>query len=201
MARTPQTFNRKGQMKLLSSDSHKKMLTLDHSKVRTQLELTTKIAVWVVAGILLIWGVKLHLNESSPQRLLTGLRTGNVLSVPAKLSCGGAPRTLVIAMKTSCASCTENIPFYNQIAENYRANRDQLCVAAVFTEPENDVRRYVQAQRLNVEAIGGTDLTQLRVRVMPTIILIDDLGRVLDFWVGQLGEREKQSVVGAIRKE
>jgi hypothetical protein len=177
------------------------MLTLDHSKVRTQLEVTTKIAVWVVAGILLFWVVKLHLNESSPQRLLSGLRRGNVVRVPAKLSCGGAPRTLVIAMNTSCTYCIENVPFYNQIAENSRMNGYQVCVAAVFAEPEADVRRYVQAQRLKVEAIGGTDLTQFRVGVMPTIILIDDLGSVLDFWVGALGEKEKHSVVEAIRKE
>ena len=104
-------------------------------------------------------------------------------------------------MSTHCAYCAQNIPFYNEIAEDSRSNGSQVCITAVFPESEDDVGQYLQAQRLRVEAIGRTDLMQFQVAAPPTMILIDDRGRVLDFWVGILGEREKQSLLGAIRKE
>ncbi len=107
-------------------------------------------------------------------------------------------RTLVIAMSANCHFCTESLPFYNDLARTQREVGDATRIVAVFPEEERVVEQYAKQHGFEVSTIAGVNLSGMGISGTPTMILLDQKGKVLDFWTGKPSTDTQQQVAKAI---
>ena len=101
-------------------------------------------------------------------------------------------------MNTRCGYCNESIPFYKQLVEAQQSSDQNVRLVAVLPNSEVEVKQYMQQQQLNISTVPKVNLQTLKVAGTPTIILVDNGGRVLDFWVGKLPQDSEQQVIKII---
>jgi hypothetical protein len=158
------------------------------------LELATNVAVLLAGTAFLAalsWGF--FVRQQAPSAG-SGFRKGVLVPVLPNVDYAGAPKTLLIAMNTRCHFCTESIPFYNSLVERHSGTR----VLAVFPNDEGEVKEYARQQRLRLETVGGVDFRALQIESTPTMILIGDDGKILDFWIGKLSAANEARVTAAV---
>jgi hypothetical protein len=167
------------------------------SKVKSYLETATNIAV--ILGALAVSGVfllnYLRPNEQRTPRLRAGFQKGHQLPPIPGVSYNEAPQTLLIALNTSCAFCTESVPFYNQLAEAQLKSKSSIRIMTVFPNAEKEVQQYVQTHQLRLASRAAIDLQSLNVMGTPTMLLIDEKGTIVDFWIGKPSEATQRQVM------
>lgn len=109
-------------------------------------------------------------------------------------------RTLVLALRNGCHFCEASMPFYRRLAELERANQIGVHLIAVFPDDAAIVRQVVETQQLTIDVVSGFELGQVKVQATPTLVLVDEQGRVSKVWMGQLPATEEAEVIAAISK-
>ena len=109
----------------------------------------------------------------------------------------GANRALVVAVQPGCHFCNESMPFYKRLIDERNQKGSQLkFVAAV---PGDDAK----AQEAEKFSAAGTqpdsmvklDFAAIKVPGTPTLLLVDNSGKVLDVWVGKLDDSREKEVL------
>src|SRR5260370_25874064 len=62
------------------------------------------------------------------------------------------------------------------------------------------VQKVVETQERTIEVLPRFELGQVKVQATPTLMLVDDQGRVSKVWMGQLPATEETEVIAAISK-
>jgi hypothetical protein len=70
----------------------------------------------------------------------------------------------------------------------------------VFPDDPAVVRQVVETQQLTIEVLPGTELAQVKVQATPTLMLVDEQGRVSKVWMGELPAAGEAEVIAAISK-
>lgn len=107
----------------------------------------------------------------------------------------GAERALVVALSPSCHFCNESMPFYKRLVDE--RNQKGSTVKVVAAVP-NEEAKAAEVEKLttagvNPDGIVVLDFASVKLRGTPTIVLVDNEGKVHDVWVGKQeasGERE-----------
>lgn len=168
------------------------------AKIQKYVENATNVAI-LVASLLVIyvcaWG---YFRGGTEPRILSGLQKGSVLASPPEVSYGQSSQTLLIAMNTDCGSCQDSGPFYKQLAQEQSAHTGGARVIAVFPNSEDEVKEFVRQNELDLATISSADFGSLKIAGTPTIVLVDNSGKIRDFWLGKLSKDEEQQVIRAI---
>lgn len=109
-------------------------------------------------------------------------------------------RTLVLALRSGCHFCEASMPFYRKLAKLEQSNQIGAHLIAVFPDGPAIVRQVVETQQLTIEVLPGTELGQMKVQATPTLMLVDEQGRVSKVWMGELPAAEEAGVIAAISK-
>jgi hypothetical protein len=171
---------------------------MENNKLRNYLEVGTNVAVLLVAMTILSTFALSFIQRKPTPVVSKGIEKGQHLPAIPGISYDGSPRTLLIAMNTKCSYCTASIPFYNQLAGLQQSDNNPLHIVAAFPNTADEVKQYLSQHKLAVESHDSVALGQLKVAGAPTIILVDQSGRVLDFWVGELKPETQQQVLKSI---
>lgn len=172
---------------------------MDDAKLKNYLEVTTNVAVVVVAIVVLSVFALTFFNHYQKTQVQAGLQRGQKLDRLPVATKNNAAQTLLVVMNTTCHYCSESIPFYNQLVETQHNTNNTTAIIAVFPNSENEVKEYVRQNQLNITTIAASiDFKALHVAGTPTIILIDNSGKIRDFWVGKLSKDEEQQVIKAV---
>ena len=162
-------------------------------KLKGILDVTTNVVVIMFAVVAIGVLVK---NYFAPQggKTSVAVTKGSVFPEIAGVDYNQTPRTLILALNVDCRYCTRSVPFYNSLAEARQGKASQVNIVAAFINKDPAlVKSYADEKKLSVQTITGVDLDKLGVHSTPTLILIDNAGKVLDSWSGELqqdGERE-----------
>ena len=108
--------------------------------------------------------------------------------------------TLVLALRNGCHFCEDSMPFYRRLAKLEQSNQIGVHVIAVFPDAPAVVRQVVETQQLTIEVVPGLELSQVKVQATPTLMLVDEQGRVSKVWMGELPAAEETEVIAAISK-
>lgn len=100
-------------------------------------------------------------------------------------------------MNTKCRYCAESLPFYKRVAESQRGDR-RTRVVAIFPNAHNDVKQYVQNSNLNLETHSEVDFGALGIAGTPTAILLDNAGKIRNFWVGKLPQDVEEQIIQSL---
>ena len=106
------------------------------------------------------------------------------------------PLTTVLALNTSCRFCTESAAFYREISR--AAAAVDVPVLALFPQTESEGRAYLGTLEVRVDDVRQIRLSTVRVRITPTVIVVDRQGTVLRAWHGRLASELEQEVLAFI---
>jgi peroxiredoxin len=150
---------------------------------RASVALSAGLAVMVIAtAAYIVWpriaakvGVR-PASAASPAPYAAGQQ----VDVPAAWY-AGAPHTLILFARASCAACEKAQPFLKEIVGHMRGHGTSLM--AHPPAPPADDKKFADSLGLTDDAVMVTT-PGLRVRATPTIVLVDRQGRIVNAWEG-----------------
>ena len=116
----------------------------------------------------------------------------------------GSNRALVVAVSPGCHFCNDSIPFYkNLIEQRNQKNSAVKFIAAVPTNEKPEDAQKLVAEETQKFTAGGAqpdgmvniDFAAIKVPGTPTLLLVDNTGKVLDVWVGKLDPKGEKAVL------
>jgi hypothetical protein len=119
-------------------------------------------------------------------------RAGDTIDVPAEWY-AGSRRTLVLFGQASCGACQDATPYLEQLVSHLRG---RAAVVVVSPGPTLD-QDQTWAAAIGVESSAVFPVPhRLRVRVTPTLVVVDAKGKILGAWEG-VGPAGKQAPLTA----
>jgi thiol-disulfide isomerase/thioredoxin len=172
-------------------------IALRWKRLRTQLEVTTNIlVVLVVLGAVAIIARNYFASRrtESPSKI----QVGTIFPAIPQVHLNQSPKTLILALSVHCRFCIQSIPLYHRLAEVARENKDSFRIVAIFLNKESDlVSQFAEEHKLAILAVPSVDFASAKIAKTPTLVLVDNNGKVLESWVGQLSEDQEKDVFKA----
>jgi hypothetical protein len=164
--------------------------------MKEKLEVVTNFVVIILACVIGYYFWQARRTPQNPQP--DSVKLGDQLPSLAAYNWNGHDRTLILALRNGCHYCEASMPFYRKLAELEKSNQIDAHLVAVFPDDPPAVRQLLETQQFAVEAFPGIDLSQAKVHVTPTLLLVDRRGRVSKAWIGQLPAAGEADVIASL---
>jgi thioredoxin-related protein len=109
----------------------------------------------------------------------------------------GANRALVVAVQPGCHFCNDSMSFYKRLIDE--RNQKGSPVRFVAAVPSDDAKapesQKFAAAGAQPDNIAKVDFSAIKVPGTPTMVLVDNSGKVLHVWVGKLDEGGEKEVL------
>jgi thioredoxin-related protein len=106
-------------------------------------------------------------------------------------------QTLVLALSTQCHFCTESAPFFQRI---HNEATKEVRMVAVLPQAVDESRKYLLGEGVQVDDVKQATLSALGVSGTPTLLLVDNSGKVADVWQGKLAPDQEGQVLAVLKK-
>jgi hypothetical protein len=107
-------------------------------------------------------------------------------------------QTLLLALQKGCHYCTDSAPFYQRLM---RERADSTRIVAVLPQQTGISREYLTGLGVSVDEVRQAPLSALGASGTPTLILVNNKGRVVKAWAGQLPPQAEVEVLGQVRAQ
>jgi hypothetical protein len=161
-------------------------------EVKTKLEGIANVAVILVA---LAVGCVVLGRYVAAYRAPRPVGTGDRLAQIPGLDWKQHRHTLVLVLNTGCHFCQESIPFYQKLAQAQDPDANGVQLLAVFPNQADAVRQFTAHEGLSIRTVPEVPLQNLGVNATPTLILVNNEGRVERSWVGILTPRQENDLL------
>ena len=154
------------------------------------IEITANIAIIVVAVAIVLVFTKNFFSGSKeqPRSIVAGVRLNQQpINWPA------SKKNLVLVLSTTCHFCKESSRFYEQLVKDCRNVHTRTI--AFFPQPQEQAQAYLKSEGVDVDEVVRVDFHQLQIGGTPTLVLVDDHGRVQKVWLGKLNDMKEKEVV------
>jgi hypothetical protein len=91
-------------------------------------------------------------------------------------------------------------PFYRRLLGEY-SGKPNLHIVASLPHPPEVSRRYLESLNLFVTDVKEVELAEIKVPATPTLLLLNNEGRVSASWVGMLSRDGEQEVLQTIHRD
>ena len=143
---------------------------------------TSALLVMVLAGtaLTIAWPRIASATGTRPSPPPPAYQTGQTIDVPVEWY-ASAPRTLVLFGQASCGACQDATPYLQQLVAHLR-DRAAVVVGSPGNAFEDDAAWAMGfgIGRVSVHPVPG----RLRVKVTPTLVVVDRQGQILGAWEG-----------------
>lgn len=109
-----------------------------------------------------------------------------------------AKPTIVIFVSSSCEACRRSAVFHSGLRAAAAAGG--LRVVTALTSPNDDPSAYAATESLPASDVVRFDVTGSRLRIVPTIVIVDHSGMVIDMKEGVLPESEQHALLESLKK-
>lgn len=167
------------------------------NKISSKIDLAANILIIIVAvlfGIFLIQKIFLPSPVTVQQTRIKPI-VGTKVNLP-KIDWSTHDKTVILVLQTTCHFCTESVPFYKRLSQEAKAKNIRLV--AVFPTTVEESTAYPNKLGLSGIEVKQSPLFNLQVSGTPTLILSDNKGEVLNFWVGKLQPEQEQEVINKL---
>jgi hypothetical protein len=154
-------------------------------------------SAFVVTTYAHMWSVKG--GEPNAPLAVGGYVAGDAAPAIAGVSYAAADRSLLLFLNSNCHYCTESVPFYKTLISKRNGGKGQVALIALSKETAEDLHDYLGAHHIAVDRVlslqGRSDLKFMGT---PTLILVNQMGRVQHVWTGALGPDQQREVLKAM---
>ncbi len=157
-------------------------------RIKAKLEAVANVTVILVA---LAVGYVVLGRYVAAYRTPRSVAAGDRLGAIPNLDWSQHRHTLVLALNTGCHFCEQSVPFYRRLADTQESGGGELEIVAVFPNDAEMVRQFMTKDNLRIRSLAAVPLEKLRVSPTPTLILVDNKGRVERSWIGLLSPPEE----------
>jgi len=157
-----------------------------------KLEVIGYIAVIIIS--LATLGVKWSMRPTEP------VAKGDQLAVLQAHLPAESDQTYVLAISPQCPHCTKSMPFFKKLVEQRDAKGISKSVIVALHEqtPIEEEEKILEENHVQVDKIVQLDMDEMKVRGVPTMLLVDKTGKVLEVWNGRLPEKEQEKVLASL---
>lgn len=160
-----------------------------------KLETIANLAIIVVAIVLLgvmiqrYWGTSEDLPKDE-------IKVGTTFGLTG-VNWAENKQTLVLVLQENCRFCNESSPFYKKLVEKNQTSKTTKLVA-VFSSPIEKAKAHLKEQGVEIAVVRQANSGMLGINGTPTLVLVDEQGKVVDSWVGKLLPAEEEQVLQKI---
>lgn len=162
--------------------------SMNTTRAETKVEAIANVTVILMALAVGCAVLTRYVESSRPPRMVA---TGDHLARLPGLDWNQHRRTLLLVLNTGCHFCQDSVPFYQQLAQAQHLDPVALEVVAVFPNEAGMVREFTAHEGLTIRSVPEVRLENLRVNATPTLLLVNNEGRVERLWVGILTSRQE----------
>jgi thioredoxin-related protein len=112
----------------------------------------------------------------------------------------GTQKALVVAVSPTCHFCNDSMPFYKQLID--KRNESNSPVKVIAAVPGDDAKeaeaKHFADAGTQPDAMVHVDFSTIKVPGTPTLLLVDNQGKVLDVWVGKLDPDREREVLAKL---
>jgi len=165
-----------------------------------------RAALAAAIGVLLIVAATVAAVMSAPLRAWTraqlrwappSYQIGAASTLPADWH-DAADNTVLIFVTTGCDACRRSLPFHQAIAGAVGA-RANLHLRVVLTSPGDDAAAYAAAIGVRADQVARMDPRGTRLRRVPTVLIVDRRGVVVEKKEGVLPEAEQHALIERLK--
>jgi hypothetical protein len=110
------------------------------------------------------------------------------------------PKTMILALRVGCHFCEANIPFYRTLSELQEQDKLNAHLLVVMPDDRLTATKMLESSGLQLDGLYGESLHALNVSGTPTLMLLDNNGRIQRAWVGQLDTDSENQVFRVLEK-
>lgn len=172
------------------------LFKISMSKIHQKIELIANILIIVaVIGIGGILIQKYFFAVPTNQQVRVQPTVGAEVNL-SNVNWEQQPKTLVLVLQTGCHFCNESAPFYKRIIESVQNKNVKLI--AVFPTDSEKSKIHLNDLGINNIEVRRSSLEGLQVSGTPTLILVNEKGKVMDYWVGKLSPTKEDEVINKL---
>ncbi len=164
-----------------------------------KLEVTANFLIIVVAVLFGTVLIQKYLFAKNPTSSNEKARVQPVIGSKMNLSgvnWANQPKTLILALQTGCHFCNESASFYKRIIASVQNKNVQLI--AVFPSGQEESAAHLNELGLTNLEVKQSPLNRLQVGGTPTLILTNDKGEIMNYWVGKLTPGKEAEVISQL---
>jgi thioredoxin-related protein len=106
-------------------------------------------------------------------------------------------RNLVMALSTTCHFCSESAEFYKRLLEDVLSKK--IPALAVLPQSTDASSKYLADLGVPIPELHQSSLEALDVSGTPTLLIVDNQGKIRQAWVGKLPPDLETQVIAAFR--
>jgi Redoxin len=110
-------------------------------------------------------------------------------------------RSLLFVVRSTCPYCTRSMDFYQRVVQQARSEHAPVQLVGVCLEPADVCEHYFKTHHLTMDRTVGVDIGSIKVTGTPTLLMVDDAGKVTSVWTGALSPAREQTVLAAIAQK
>lgn len=169
------------------------------SNLVKKIEIFTNIAIILVALVLSVVLVKkfFFTSDTAANQPKKSIAVGEKVDFQ-QVNWASNKNTLLLFLSKDCHFCSESVPFYQKINQEF-ANNPSIKIAAVFPQDVETAQEYLKTNNLAISQVYQANPPALGVGGTPTMLLVDGNGNVLETWFGKLVSDEEQKVLNRLR--
>ena len=170
------------------------------SSFSKKLEVAANISIVVM--VVLVAGVivqKYFFAKPNAAPVGQTARVTPVVGKPVNLSdqnWSAQPKTVVLALQTTCHFCTESMEFYKRLVDS--AKGKNIKFVAVFPQSVAESTEHLTRFGVSEIEVKQVPISQIDVSGTPTLILTNDKGEVTNYWIGKLTPEKEMEVINQI---
>ncbi|MCY3629274.1 MAG: hypothetical protein OXI05_00105 [Bacteroidota bacterium] len=137
---------------------------------------------------------------SSPVPDVDVLETGNPFPQIDSYTVGNHTGLVFVALSPGCRYCKQSYPFYEAlIAMRDQEKPDLPVIAAIDTSGNMRLQSFLLEEAgVHFDSLIALPFHPLKVHYVPMVIHLDNQGRIVKVWEGQLSEEGESEVLSAL---
>jgi hypothetical protein len=98
-------------------------------------------------------------------------------------------------VREDCHFCQESLAFYRELSDaRVKRPNPALRIVVASTDSHDALSAYSQSKGVQVDQVSTIESGALKVPGTPTLLFVDQAGRILNIWRGKLPERQEKEV-------
>ena len=168
---------------------------------KSTLDTVANIAIIVVCVVALSVLVNNFIYPIFPQRRPPGappqVEKGEQFEQLKAVVPAGTNRALVVAVSPTCHFCNDSMPFYKKLIDqrNQKGSQVKFIAAVPAEEAKTEESKKFADAGAQPDGMVHMDFSSIKVPGTPTLLLVDNNGKVLDVWVGKQDEKGEKDIL------